>query len=84
MCVIPKVENMYELSDWGRPMAPPEVTNREKLTTQLPHSLIRVLRSRARVQGVSLNVFIDQLLHEALSLPSRHETERATVGSAFD
>jgi predicted HicB family RNase H-like nuclease len=84
MCVIPKVVNMYELSDWGRPMAPPEVTNRERVTTQLPHSLIRVLRSRARVQGVSLNVFIDQLLHEALSLPSRHETERATVGSAFD
>ena len=51
---------MYELSDWGSPEAPPEFTNREKLVTQLPHSLVRVLRSRARVQGISLNVFIDQ------------------------
>jgi predicted HicB family RNase H-like nuclease len=75
---------MYELSDWGSPVAPPEFTNREKLITQLPHSLVRILRSRARVQGVSLNMYIDQLLHEALSLPSRHESERATVGSAFD
>jgi len=75
---------MYELSDWGSPVASPEFTNRETLTTQLPSSLVRILRSRARLQGVSLNAFIDQLLHEALSLPSRHATERATVGSTFD
>ncbi len=75
---------MYELKDWGRPMAPPEATNHEKLTTQLPHSLVRVLRSRARAQGISLSVLVDRLLHEALDLPGRHETERAVVGAAFD
>lgn len=79
-----KAEQMYELSDWGSPVAPPEFIDREKLTTRLPHSLVRVLRSRARVQGVSLNVFIDQLLHQALALPDRHESDRATFGSAFD
>ncbi len=82
--VIRKVEIMYELSDWGRPMAPPEFTNREKLAVQLPHSLVRVLRSRARAQGVSLNVLIDQVLHEALALPRRHGAEQASVVSAFD
>lgn len=69
---------MYELSGWGSPMAPPEVTNREKLIAQLPHSLVRVLRSRARAQGVSVNTIIDRLLHEALSLP-HHEPDRASV-----
>jgi len=74
---------MYELSDWGRPLAPQEFSNREKLTTHLPPGLVRVLRSRARAQGVSLNMLIDRLLHEAIALPSRHEAERAVVG-AFD
>jgi predicted HicB family RNase H-like nuclease len=59
---------MYEMSDWGRPVASPEWGGRERLTTQLPHSLVRVLRSRARAQGVSLNVLVDRLLHEALSM----------------
>ncbi len=75
---------MYELSDWGRPLAAREFGNRERLTTQLPHGLLRVLRSRAQAQGVSLNVLIDRLLHEAVALPSRHEAERAVVGGAFD
>ena len=75
---------MYELADWGRPMAPPESTNREKLTVHLPHSLVRVLRSRARAQGVSLDVIIDQVLHDALALPRRHGTEQTSVVAAFD
>ena len=82
--VIRKADVMYELSDWGRPLAPREFNNREKLITQLPHGLVRVLRSRARAQGVSLNVLIDRLLHEAVALPSRHEAERVVVGAAFD
>jgi predicted HicB family RNase H-like nuclease len=81
--VVWKAEVMYELADWGHPVAPPETTNREKLTTQLPHSLIRVLRSRARAQGVSLNVLVDRLLHEAIAVPARHEIERASM-VAFD
>ncbi len=75
---------MYELSDWGRPMAPPEFNNRERLAVQLPHGLIRVLRSRARAQGVSLNVLIDQVLHDALSLPIRQGVEETSVLAAFD
>ena len=75
---------MYELADWGRPMAAPEVTNREKLTVHLPHSLVRVLRSRARVQGVSLDVIIDRVLHDALTVPHRHGTEQVSVLAAFD
>lgn len=83
--VVRKAEVMYELSDWGQPVAPPEATNREKLTAQLPHSLIRVLRSRARAQGVSLNVLVDRLLHEAIAVPARHETEHAaSIMVAFD
>jgi len=76
---------MYELSDWGRPVAPPEALNREKLTTQLPHSLIRVLRSRARAQGISLNMLVDRLLHEAIAVPARREIEQAAnIMVAFD
>jgi len=75
---------MYELSDWGRPVAPPELTNRERLAVQLPHSLVRVLRSRARAQGVSLNVLIDQALHEALALPRRHGAAPVGAVAAFD
>jgi len=83
--VVRKAEVMYELSDWGQPVAPPEATNREKLTAQLPHSLIRVLRSRARAQGVSLNVLVDRLLHEAIAVPVRHEIEQAAnIMVAFD
>lgn len=83
--VIRKAEVMYELSDWGSPLAPPEFTNREKVTAQLPYSLVRVLRSRARAQGVSLNVLVDRLLHEAVALPNRREGEpAATVAAAFD
>ncbi|MEE9298485.1 MAG: hypothetical protein V3V29_05560 [Acidimicrobiia bacterium] len=79
--VIWKAEVMYELSDWGQPVAPSEFASRERLITQLPHGLVRVLRSRARAQGVSLNVLIDRLLHEALAMPSHHQQ---TVGAAFD
>jgi predicted HicB family RNase H-like nuclease len=76
---------MYELADWGTPMAPPEVLQREKIIAQLPHGLVRVLRSRARGQGVSLNTLIDRLLHEAVSLPARHDTERVTAAAGvFD
>lgn len=60
---------MYEQSDWGRPVAAPEWGARERLTAQLPQTLVRVLRSRARAQGVSVNTLIDRLLHEAMAIP---------------
>lgn len=60
---------MYEMADWGRPVSAPEWGARERLTAQLPLSLVRVLRSRARAQGVSVNTLIDRLLHEALAIP---------------
>lgn len=72
---------MYDLADWGRPVAPSEMMNRERLTTQLPHSLVRVLRSRARATGVSLDVLIDSLLHEALSIPTGSEPHEDLVHS---
>jgi hypothetical protein len=75
---------MYELSGWGRPVSNPEWGSRERLTTQLPHSLVRVLRSRARAQGVSLNTLIDRLLHEALDIPGEVAAERAGVAVGFD
>lgn len=74
---------MYELSDWGRPVANVDWGARERLTAQLPHSLVRVLRSRARAQGVSLNTLIDRLLHEALALPGP-EAERVGVAASLD
>ena len=67
---------MYELADWGRPVSPGQLGNRERLTTQLPPSLVRVLRSRARAQGVSLNLLIDRLLHQALAMPLAPEAEQ--------
>lgn len=74
---------MYELADWGQPMAPPEFSQREKLAVQLPHSLVRVLRSRSRAQGVPMNLLVDRLLHEALALPNNTASERAVL-AAFD
>ena len=70
---------MYELADWGRPVAPGERGTGERFTAQLPHSLLRVLRSRARAQGVPLNVLIDRLLHQALEMPTPID-EPVTVG----
>lgn len=59
---------MYEPADWGHPVSAPQWGQRERLNTHLSHSLIRVLRSRARAQGVSLDALIDRLLHEALAM----------------
>ncbi len=72
---------MYELPDWGRPVSPAEFASRERLITQLPHGLVRVMRSRARAQGISLNDLIDRLLHEAMAMSARHQE---SVGAAFD
>lgn len=71
---------MYELSNWGRPVDPPEWGPRERLTAQLPQALVRVLRSRARAQGISVNLLVDRLLHQALALPS---AEAARAGADF-
>lgn len=75
---------MYELSGWGQPVSNPEWGARERLSTQLPHHLVRILRSRARAQGVSLNTLIDRLLHEALDIPGESVAERTGVGAGFD
>lgn len=75
---------MYELADWGQPVPPDWDHPRERLETRLPANLVRVLRSRARAEGVSMSVLVHRLLSEAMGLsggPGRH-VEYA--GSAFD
>jgi len=62
---------MYDLADWGTPMAPAEQAQRDRIITYLPHTVVRVLRSRARAQGISLDTLLDRLLHDALDLPAR-------------
>lgn len=72
---------MYELSDWGRPVAASDWGSRERITAQLDPSLVRVLRSRARAQGMSLNDLIDRILRDAVDLPDPVNGRRiAAVG----
>lgn len=59
---------MYELADWGRPAPAEWADARERLDIRLPLGLTRVLRSRARAEGVSLSVLIERLTREAMHL----------------
>lgn len=57
---------MYDVADWGSPVQQDWSLQRERVTTRLPISLVRVIRSRARAQGVSTQVMMQQLLADAL------------------
>ena len=48
----------------------------------LEHTLVRILRSRARAQGITMDVLLDRLLHEALAMPGHRQ--HPTVISAVD
>lgn len=61
---------MYELADWGTPVAPEWSEPRERLDTRLPVGLIRVLRSRARAEGVSVSTLVHRLLARAMDMPA--------------
>jgi len=63
-------EAMYDLADWGRPVAPEWEEPRERLDARLPVHLVRVLRSRARAEGVSMSVLVHRLISEAMDLPA--------------
>jgi hypothetical protein len=59
---------MYELADWGRP-APAEWTEpRERIDVRLTPSLVRVLRSRARSENVSVSVVVERFVREAMHI----------------
>jgi hypothetical protein len=72
---------MYELADWGRPLAPDWTEPRERLDARLPVHLVRVLRSRARAEGVSMSVLVHRLITEAMGLDG---TVGAAAGHWFD
>ena len=59
---------MNELADWGRP-APPEWSEpRQHVDIRLPSNLVRVLRSRARTENVSLSIVVERFVREAMHL----------------
>ena len=61
---------MYELADWGRP-APAEWSQpRERVEVKLPAGMVRVLRGRARAEGISMSVLMQRLVAGALNLDS--------------
>jgi predicted DNA binding CopG/RHH family protein len=59
---------MYDLADWGSPVRQDWAQQRERMAARLPSSLVRVIRSRARAQGVSTQAMVQQLLSEALGV----------------
>lgn len=75
---------MYELSGWGEPVASPDWGARERVSVSLPAGMVRILRSRARAQGISVNALLDRLLHEALALPGDPESERVGMYAVAD
>lgn len=63
---------MYELADWGRPAPAEWAEPRERIDVRLPAGLVRVLRSRARAEGVSLSILLERFAREAMHLePAR-------------
>lgn len=71
---------MYELADWGQPVAPEWEQPMERFDARLPASLIRVLRRRARSEGVSVSALMHRLLTEALGVRAGSQRD----GEAFD
>ncbi|MDP2622748.1 MAG: hypothetical protein Q8Q29_02990 [Actinomycetota bacterium] len=74
---------MYELADWGQPVAPDWEHPRERLDARLPADLIRVLRRMARADGVSVSVLVHRLLSDAIGLQENADLAEP-VRSAFD
>lgn len=71
---------MYDLADWGTPVRQDWAQQRERMTARLPSSLVRVIRSRARAQGVSTQTMMQQLLCEALGVPTiQHSADPVPV-----
>jgi hypothetical protein len=68
---------MYDLADWGQPVDPDWVEPRERLDARLPAHLVRILRSRARAEGVSMSVLVHRLITEAMDLPAARRMEHA-------
>ena len=65
---------MYELADWGRPAPPEWGEPRERIDVRLPSNLVRVLRSRARSENVSLSILVERFVRDAMHLtPSGRE-----------
>jgi len=59
---------MYELADWGSPVPPEWASPRERLDTRLPAGFVKLLRSRARAEGVTVSVLVHRLLSEAMNM----------------
>ncbi|MCB2222822.1 MAG: hypothetical protein KQH83_01505 [Actinobacteria bacterium] len=72
--------------EWGDPRPAEWHGPRECLSVRLPPELVREVRERARVQGVSLNVAAQRLLERGLG--RRHATTGASpadlVTTLFD
>lgn len=59
---------MYELADWGRPVPADWDEPRERIDVRLPLTLVRLLRSRARAEGVSMSVLLERYARDAMHL----------------
>ena len=57
---------MYELVDWGQPAPSDWMAPSERFETRLPVELVRLLRRRARIEGVSLRELVQRILSEAV------------------
>lgn len=57
---------MYELADWGRPVPPDWIQERERVEARFPTDLVRRLRTHAHAHGMSLAEFMERLLDEAI------------------
>ena len=67
---------MYELANWGTPIEPEWTEPRERLEARLPTHLVRVLRSRARAEGVSLSTLVHRMLARSLDMPAPGTSHR--------
>jgi hypothetical protein len=67
---------MYELANWGTPIEPEWTEPRERLEARLPTNLVRVLRSRARAEGVNMSTLVHRLLARSLDMPAPGSSHR--------
>jgi hypothetical protein len=70
---------MYELANWGTPVEPEWSEPRERLEARLPTHLVRVLRSRARAEGVSMSALLHRLIARSLDMPAPGTSHREPV-----
>lgn len=59
---------MYEFSDWGEPAPADWREPRDRIDVRLPAGLIRVLRARARSEGVTVSDLVTRFVREAMHL----------------